>query len=208
MEIETLNIFDREGNPIGTAERDEVHRQGYWHETFHCWFIKQEKEKCFLYFQLRSKEKKDYPNLLDITAAGHILSHESLEDGIREVREETGIEVRYKELLPIGVIPYEVIMGEFIDRERANLFLYEFPGTMDDFSLQTVEVSGIFRLELSLFEKLLTNKMESVELEGFRIVDDEKSEINNLEVRKADFVPHEDSYYKNVLGHIRKNYRK
>ncbi|EDL64867.1 NUDIX hydrolase [Bacillus sp. SG-1] len=123
MEKETLNIFDNEGYHIGAAARDEVHRQGHWHETFHCWFIKWENEKYFLYFQLRSMDKKDYPNLLDITAAGHILSHETFEDGIREVKEETGINVRYEELVPMGIIPYEVVWKVLLI-EKGHTFFF------------------------------------------------------------------------------------
>jgi isopentenyldiphosphate isomerase len=202
MEKETLTIFDQAGTHIGTATRDEVHRKGYWHETFHCWFIKWEKEKCYLYFQLRSKDKKDYPNLLDITAAGHILSHETFEDGIREVREETGVEVRFQELTPMGIIPYEVIMNDFIDRERAHLFLYEFQGELDEFTLQAEEVLGIFRVELSIFERLVNKEVSNLNLEGFQLTDNRK-EVKTLTATKADFVPHEDSYYNEVLQRIR-----
>ncbi|WP_421383777.1 NUDIX hydrolase [Bacillus salacetis] len=202
MEQETLNIFDDRGNHLGTAARHEVHLKGYWHETFHCWFIKQEKEDCYLYFQLRSKVKKDYPGMLDITAAGHLLSHETIEDGIREVREETGVEVRYEELTPMGITPYEVVMKGFIDRERAHLFLYEFQGKMDDFSLHAEEVSGIFRVELDDFEKLINKEVSSLELNGFHLTGNGK-EMKPLRASKADFVPHEDSYYKEVIERIR-----
>ncbi|WP_409253011.1 NUDIX hydrolase [Bacillus sp. SCS-153A] len=203
MEKEALNIFDKEGNHIGVAGRDEVHREGHWHETFHCWFIKRENDNCFLYFQLRSMDKKDYPNLLDITAAGHILSHETFEDGIREVREETGIAVQYEELTSLGMIPYEVIMKDFIDRERAYLFLYEFSGIMGDFSLQPEEVSGIYRVELDDFEQLIDRKITSVELNGFHLTDSGEKELKTLRAEKAAFVPHEDSYYRAVLDSIK-----
>lgn len=203
MEKETLNIFDNEGNHIGAAARDEVHRKGHWHETFHCWFIKLENEKCFLYFQLRSMGKKDYPNLLDITAAGHILSHETFKDGIREVKEETGINVKYEELVPMGIIPYEVVMEGFIDRERAHLFLYEFTGIMDDFSLQSEEVSGIYRVELENFSQLLDKAISSVDLEGFHLTGSGKKEWKTLRAEKAAFVPHKDSYYREVLNSIK-----
>ncbi|TYS14496.1 NUDIX domain-containing protein [Rossellomorea vietnamensis] len=204
MEKETLTIFNNEGVPIGTAPRDEVHQKGYWHETFHCWFIERKEGSCYLYFQLRSLKKKDYPNLLDITAAGHILSHETFEEGIREVREETGIEVSFADLVPVGIIPYEVTTENFIDRERARLFLYEFTGSMEDFSLEEEEVCGIFRAEFDQFEKLIDGGIENIHLKGFQITFDGKREKKVLIAKKKDFVPHENSYYQAVLENIRK----
>lgn len=55
---EWLTIFDPERNTLGKKLRDEVHRDGDWHETFHCWFVEKDAEDMFLYFQLRSKNKK------------------------------------------------------------------------------------------------------------------------------------------------------
>ena len=45
---EWLTIFDSERNTIGKKLRDEVHRDGDWHETFHCWFV-EKMMKIFLY---------------------------------------------------------------------------------------------------------------------------------------------------------------
>jgi isopentenyldiphosphate isomerase len=68
VENEKLKIFDEHRTQIGVATREEVHRIGHWHETFHCWLISKEGEIDYIYLQIRSDEKKDYPNLLDITA--------------------------------------------------------------------------------------------------------------------------------------------
>jgi isopentenyldiphosphate isomerase len=78
MNEEKLSIFDEDYNRLGERTREEVHANGYWHETFHCWLAHydEDSEEDYIYFQLRSDRKKDYPGLLDITAAGHILSHE------------------------------------------------------------------------------------------------------------------------------------
>ncbi|WP_453989811.1 NUDIX hydrolase [Bacillus nitroreducens] len=123
METEQLRIFDENKNHIGIASREDVHRLGYWHEVFHCWFICEEEGTYKLYLQLRSKNKKDYPNLLDITAAGHLLANERVEDGIREIEEEIGIDLSFQDLIPLGVVDYTVIRENFIDKEIAHVFL-------------------------------------------------------------------------------------
>ncbi|WP_229713137.1 hypothetical protein [Macrococcus hajekii] len=38
-----------------------------------------------LLFQLRSQTVNDYKELLDVTVGGHLLSTETVEDGIREI---------------------------------------------------------------------------------------------------------------------------
>ena len=82
--MERLKVFDESYTYVKEDSRDEVHRKGLWHETFHCWLMDDE----FVYIQKRSAVKKDFPGLFYITAAGHILATETVMDGIREVEEE------------------------------------------------------------------------------------------------------------------------
>ena len=147
--MEMLKVFDVHQREIGVASRDEVHRLGYWHETFHCWIVSPGAE--YIYLQLRSKTKKDYPNLLDITAAGHLLADETVKDGVREIKEELGVDVSFEKLIPIGVIGYSMIQENLIDKEFANVFLYESALNWDDFVLQEEEVSGIVRVKFNDF---------------------------------------------------------
>ena len=63
MNDEILKIFDEHKNQIGTANREEVHQKGYWHETFHCWFIGEEMGIDYIYFQIRSDFKKRFPQV-------------------------------------------------------------------------------------------------------------------------------------------------
>lgn len=57
-EQEKLRIFDENKKQIGVASRSDVHRNGYWHEVFHCWFIINERGMDYIYLQLRSENKK------------------------------------------------------------------------------------------------------------------------------------------------------
>lgn len=200
MENELLKIFDENQTEIGIATREEVHKQGYWHETFHCWFIHKADHAVNIYFQLRSHEKKDYPNLLDITAAGHILSHETIFEGVREVQEELGIDVAFDRLTPIGIIPYCVVKEGFIDRELAHVFLYCVLHEKEEFTLQTEEVAGIFSVELEDCISLWSGDVKEVSMEGF----DFNNISKTLICTKNDFVPHEDSYYKAIIESIKR----
>ncbi|MBE4907512.1 NUDIX domain-containing protein [Bacillus luteolus] len=204
MESELIKIFDEDRNPIGVATREEVHKNGYWHETFHCWLIQQEKDQLYVYLQLRSPVKKDYPTLLDITAAGHILSHETVEDGIREIKEEIGIDVNMEELISVGVIDYSVIKGEFIDKELAHVYLCKGEFGFKDFTIQREEVSGIYRVTIDDFEQLWLGNLNEVPAIGFEESGLGERMSIDKSVTKADFVPHEKSYYEKVIRSIRK----
>jgi isopentenyldiphosphate isomerase len=207
MESELLNIFDENKNHVGVTTREEVHKVGFWHETFHCWFISQGDDKNYIYFQIRSNVKKDYPNLLDITAAGHILAHETVNDGVREVKEELGIDVSLKELISLGVIEYCVIKEDFIDKELANIFLYQFQNNFEDFRLQEEEVSGIVRADFESFYKFWLGERKNITIEGFEMNDVGKKVFINKIVDKSSFVQHETSYYERVLNLISEQIR-
>jgi isopentenyldiphosphate isomerase len=203
METEQLKIFDDNRNPIGVASREDVHRLGYWHETFHCWFIKKEQGKDYLYLQLRSKTKKDYPNLLDITAAGHLMADESVEDGVREIKEEVGIDIDIQELIPLGIIDYCVKEEDFIDKEFAHTFLYKSEKSFDDFILQD-EVAGMVKVDLNEFAELWLGEKEKIKITGFRIKEEDGNKIYFEErVGKEKFVPHQYKFYRTVLEKIK-----
>lgn len=205
MENELMKIFDEDSKQIGVAARKDVHTIGYWHESFHCWFISNEDGKDYIYLQLRSEEKKDYPNLLDITAAGHLLAHETIEDGIREVKEELGIDVTFDELVPLGVIKDSMINEGFIDKELAHVFLYHSKKAFDEFHLQKEEVSGLFKAKLEHFYDLWLEEKDEIRIEGFKINKRGEKMFLNKIVGKNDLVPHENSYYERVVRFIYKN---
>ena len=202
MESEILNIFNEHHQPIGTATRKEVHRLGHWHETFHCWFITKENGRDMLYLQLRSPMKKDYPNLLDITAAGHLLASETVEDGVREVQEETGIHVAFDDLHSLGIIPYSMTKPEMIDNELAHVFVYRTTHSLRDFNVQPEEVAGMYKITFQDFVDLWLGKRQRIEGQGF--VSDEKGELKFMknQVSMEGFVPHPQSYYEAVIRGI------
>lgn len=204
-EQEKITVFDEAGNKLGIATREEVHRNGHWHQTFHCWMMSKSGGKNFIFFQLRSRLKKDFPDLLDVTAAGHILFDESVADGIREVKEELGLNISYDDLVPLGVIKDEITMKDFMDKELANVFLYWLrdDDSMGKFRLQEEEVSGVVKAEFDDFYELWLRERDTIEVEGFGVGQDGGWKRVKKRVDKTDFVPHDRRYYETVLTLIK-----
>ena len=70
--MEYLDYYDEDGNYLGYKSRDEVHKEGLWHNTVHCWLYEMDGS---VYFQIRSSSHKFYT-----TASGHVLKDESIKD--------------------------------------------------------------------------------------------------------------------------------
>ncbi|PCK22852.1 hydrolase [Bacillus pumilus] len=202
MEQEKLNIMNDQHVTIGTADRSDVHAQGLWHETFHFWLLKKEHDTVYLYFQLRSHTKKDFPSLLDITAAGHLLTEEQPSDGIREVEEELGLSILFEDLTFAGVIQDEILMPSFMDREFCHVYLYLNQEEHMNVHLQKEEVAGLYRTRFIDAQHLLTGQCERIQVEGFEIDASGERLEESRDVGKHDFVPHEPAYYQHLFQAI------
>ncbi|GKW46519.1 NUDIX domain-containing protein [Planococcus sp. NCCP-2050] len=203
METEKLRVFDEDGNAIGVASREEVHRRGYWHETFHCWMVSRKEGKGFVHLQLRSPLKKDFPNLFDITAAGHLMAEETVEDGIREVEEELGLTVAFEELIPLGIIKDQIHLDGFLDNERCHNFLYrisENPHAV--LELQKEEVAGMATVEFTAFAQLCLGERTEVEAKGFEVAEDGEKKPFVTTIRMDNLVPHSTDYLREVVEGI------
>ncbi|WP_409300981.1 NUDIX hydrolase [Peribacillus sp. SCS-155] len=203
MEDELIHILDRQGHLKGVATRREIHQAGHWHNTFHCWFIDQENGRDYIIFQIRSDQKKDFPGMLDITAAGHILANETVEEGVRELHEELGLDISFEDLTGIGLIQDRISQGEFIDNELCSVFLYDSNVAFDRYNLQIEEVSGIVRAELLLFEKLWAGDIDHIAVHGFQINELGNQTVLVRQIRKQDIVPHDDRYMDQVIRAIK-----
>ncbi len=199
METEKIRVYDDHGIAQGVATRQAVHEKGYWHETFHCWIVSHEDQKNMIYLQLRSRDKKDFPGLFDITAAGHLLADEAVRDGIREVQEELGLKVDFEELISLGMIKDQILLPNFIDNERCHCFLYRKKVNSDaTFELQTEEVSGMAKIDFEELADLFTGKKKKVDVEEF-IISSGESSIFKRAIGLKDLVPHSQSYLENVI---------
>ena len=68
---ERIDIYDANLNHLGAMDRMEAHMQGQWHQTFHCWIVSSVSGGRIL-LQKRSDSMRNFPRLLDVSAAGHL----------------------------------------------------------------------------------------------------------------------------------------
>ncbi|GKU82741.1 NUDIX domain-containing protein [Niallia sp. NCCP-28] len=199
MEQELITIYDENLTEIGSKSRKEIHEKGYWHKTFHCWILLKEQGRYSIYLQLRSGDKKDYPDLFDITAAGHLMAHETVEDGIREVKEELGIDIKHEDLISLGVVKNTIQTNRMIDNEFSHLYLCVFEKE-PPFCLQKEEVAGIVKGDFADFYQLCIEEQKSMKVERVTVSADNKIEDLKKLIGKADFVPHEESYFRKAAS--------
>src|SRR5574343_530627 len=93
---ELLDIVNENDEIIGQDTRENVHKFGLLHREIHIWFITPDGN---MIFQHRAKDKDTYPDLLDATVGGHVdqgMTYE--ESAIKEMEEETGLKIDFKDL--------------------------------------------------------------------------------------------------------------
>jgi isopentenyl-diphosphate Delta-isomerase len=170
--VELLDIVDVQGNPLNLVKpRYLVHRDGDWHKTVHVWIKNHTGE---LLLQKRSSEKESFPNLWDISSAGHIQAGQtSVSAAIQEVREELSIVLEKKELDYLFTIRacFKKIGGDFLDNEISDVYIVTKNVLPQDLHLQKEEISEVQWIAVDDLKKALLSEPQK-------------------------FVPHEEEYKK------------
>lgn len=179
--IEYIDIYDSKENLLGYCEKSEAHKLGYWHKVFGCFIINSKNKK--IYFQLKNPTHNNIntKELLEITAGGHLISGETLKNGIREIKEETGLNVSYNDLIFVEkrkcnkTIKKDYIIREFqyyYLLDLKNISLLDFKNydkneviTFIEFNIN--DVIKLFNLKKSYIigKKLLNDKVVKVKID-------------------------------------------
>ncbi len=132
---ELWQLYDEQGRPIssrGAAKKDI--RTGLLHGAAHVWIWRIKDGKTELLLQKRAITKNTWPDLWDISAAGHIdLGETPLEAAVRETKEELGLDIKENDLrfvavthanitAPSGIIENEMKWIYIIRREEETSF--------------------------------------------------------------------------------------
>lgn len=193
-ESELLAVVSATGVPQGFGHRREVHRDGHWHAVFHCLIVRPH-HPARVVLQRRSAAKPTFPGLLDLSATGHLQAGESPRDGVRELREELGIEVDRADLVEVGTRLLADDTAEGRNREWISLFFLADDRPLTDFTPGPDEVDSVVEARVDDLLGLAGGREEPIEGLEWRPGVDPKP----IEIRGHDLVDPIDGYWTVVL---------
>jgi len=156
--MEYIDILDKDGNKTGlTKPKPEIHKNGDWHRASHIWIINFQNE---LLIQRRSSTKENYPNLWDISAAGHISAGEdSITSALRETKEELGLKLDKEDVQYLFSTIEQVVLnnGAYIDNEIGDVYLARKDVDVSNMQIQKEEVTEVKFVYFKQVEKMITS---------------------------------------------------
>lgn len=176
---ELIDILNAEGKPSGkTCMKTFAHKNGTLHASVHIWIFD---DKQNILIQQRASNKDVFPNLWDISVAGHISAGEQpLTSAIREIEEEIGITVSENQLLFIDTFRKKIKHSEkLIDNELHYVYVCNLNFKLEDLKIQKEEVALVKAIPINTLIKCIEN--------------------NSL-----NFVPHGEKYFKLVFEAVKK----
>lgn len=190
---EHFDIYDEALNHIGVKPRDAVHRDGDWHQVFHCWVIGRDAAgAAFVVLQKRALDR-DYAGKIDISAAGHLEAGENVCDGVREIEEELGLKVQFADLRPLGMRLGATKLNDFIDCQFCHVFFYQCNQPLETYRYQPEEILGLVKLGIEPGLSLFTGEASSVVVEAVGLGSD------TIELTTDDFIHSVDNYILKIL---------
>lgn len=141
--MELIDVLDGDGHPTGIIKpKPDVHRDGDWHRCAHVWIIASDGR---LLLQKRASVKENWPDLWDISVAGHISAGESpAESAVRETFEELGLVIAPEELVHIGTLRYSVqLRADYTENEFHEVHILRRDVDLASLTLDASEVAEV-----------------------------------------------------------------
>lgn len=175
--MEYLDTYSETGEFLGKEERGIVHNNALWHNTVHCWLYDNFGN---IYFQVRKEEGTLYT-----TASGHVQAGETIKEGFkREIEEEIGIPIELDNATLVDVVKFSMDRKNkdgsyFRDRAFANVYVYEFKGTKEEFNFDENELLSLVKVKAKEAKKILEEERGTIK--GIVIT---KTKDGNIETEK------------------------
>ena len=185
-----IDIYDDNYNYIGVEDKQVVHRNCIWHIVFTCQIFNS-RDNC-VYFQKKAPNRYSFsrPDYVDISVGGHYEAGENIEDGIREIYEETGLsDIKFQDLISIGIRQTASTIAEnYIANEFQHVYLLDYKGDFSDLLKENEETSGFVKLDIDDVLNLLICQKTSIKGE-FAFLRDKTVTVESVDITLNDFVP-------------------
>ncbi len=202
---EALDLCDERGRPLGrTKPRSEIHRDGDWHRSFHCWLVTGAPGgDVEILLQLRPPNKDTSPNLWDVSVGGHYSAGEGIEGGIREMREELGLQVEPSVLIQAGWRHGVVHTDGIYDREVQDVYFLCISIPLEELRPDPNEVPAVACVSGATLLALAVGRTADVEVRGGRTRSDGTVQPDLVVLRPDGLVPRENYYYEKAVRFAR-----
>ncbi len=154
MSEELFDVLDEKGNKTGiTKPRSAVHRDGDWHKAVHIWIIRDGE----ILLQRRAPQKDSYPNMLDVSCAGHLdAGEEATACAVRELKEELGLDANPSDFELIAQISTSTRPRPgFINNEFKDIFVLRTDKGPEDMTFQKEEVAEVVYVSLAKLKEMI-----------------------------------------------------
>jgi len=162
MAEECFDLLNSKGEKIGIQkERSLVHRDGDWHRAVHIWIYRPDGQ---ILLQRRCKTKDSFPNMLDISCAGHLVAgDDSLTGALRELEEELGLLVSPESLRFVTTLKGESERREgWYNREFADVYFLQTKKSAGEMHFQKEEISEIFFVSPKRLREMIAKKQKDL----------------------------------------------
>lgn len=161
--MEVIDIYDENHKYLGKCEKGLAHKLGLWHETFNG-IIVNKKNKSIV-FQIKNAKHNQVHDMdtIDISVGGHYKAGEKIEDGIREIKEESGIEIKFKDLIYLGERQVSIkVKEDYIVREFQKIFIIPYNNSITNLKCQDDEVTGFIEFKIDECINLFLKKKTKI----------------------------------------------
>ncbi len=203
-----IDIYDEKMNHLGTATREQAHREGLWHKTFHCWIMQRSPEgRAQVLLQVRGRNQ-NHPSMIDISSAGHIAAGTDPKmNGIANIAKELGLHITAENLIKLFTDTHVFQKNNYINHEFTPTYLLESPVPLENYRLNPQEVEGVFVADVEDLLNLFRQKVDQVFVSGLISDGTEHFKPHSGSIRREDFVPHTDAYFIKVMEAVQRYYR-
>lgn len=200
MQEEIIDLVDTTNNIIGQINKKDAHILGKWHRTV-CFLLVDSKKK-LIYFQDKSNRSKfESHDFFVKLNGGHLLTGESPEQGIRELKEELGITISPDNIFPIGIDQTSVdLSADYKIREFRYYFIVDVDNVLDKLKFQDKEVSSVIYFNPNHALELVLGEIN--EIAAYVFEEDKNFKINLTKSAFKNFT--DDNLYLRIFLAVKK----